>query len=88
MFVSKKIGEYKKTHHINIIDLNRFDKIMEDKRNRVVDAGLGITYVIHISNIYNREEFRQKSLLSPNCKAVICGLGLDSYKAALSTLKN
>ena len=42
---------------------------------------------VHISNIYAREEFRQKSLLSPNCKAVICGLGLDSYKAGLLTLK-
>ena len=42
---------------------------------------------IHISNIYAREKFRQKSLLSKNCKAVICGLGLDSYKAALITLK-
>jgi 3-dehydroquinate dehydratase-2 len=41
---------------------------------------------VHISNIYNREEFRGKSLLSPNCKAVICGLGLDSYKAALTTI--
>ena len=38
---------------------------------------------VHISNIYAREEFRQKSLLSPNCKAIICGLGLDSYKAGL-----
>ena len=42
---------------------------------------------VHISNIYAREEFREKSLLSPNCKAVICGLGLDSYKAGLLTLK-
>jgi len=42
---------------------------------------------IHISNIYAREDFRKKSLLSENCKAVICGLGLDSYKAALTTLK-
>ena len=33
---------------------------------------------IHISNIHTREKFRQKSLLSPNCRAVICGLGLDS----------
>ena len=41
---------------------------------------------VHISNIYSREEFRQKSLLSPNCKAIICGLGLDSYKAGLLTL--
>ena len=42
---------------------------------------------IHITNIYSREKFRQKSLLSTNCKAVICGLGLDSYKAALSHYK-
>ena len=42
---------------------------------------------VHISNIYAREDFRKKSLLSPNCKAVICGLGLDSYKAGLLTLK-
>ena len=41
---------------------------------------------VHISNIYAREGFRQKSLLSPNCKAVICGLGLDSYKAVLTIL--
>ena len=38
---------------------------------------------VHISNIYAREEFRKKSLLSPNCKAIICGLGLDSYRAGL-----
>ena len=42
---------------------------------------------IHISNIYAREDFRKKSLLSENCKAVISGLGLDSYKAALITLE-
>ena len=42
---------------------------------------------VHISNIYSREKFRRKSLLSENCKAVICGLGLDSYKAALTILQ-
>ena len=42
---------------------------------------------VHISNIYAREEFRKESLLSPNCKAVICGFGLDSYRATLLTLK-
>ena len=44
-------------------------------------------FEVHISNIYAREDFRKKSLLSQNCKAIVCGLGLDSYKAALSTLK-
>ena len=43
---------------------------------------------VHISNIYAREDFRKKSLLSENCKAVICGLGLDSYKAGLTILLN
>jgi len=43
---------------------------------------------VHISNIYAREDFRKKSLLSENCKAVICGLGLDSYKAGLIILLN
>ena len=43
---------------------------------------------VHISNIYAREDFRKKSLLSVNCKAVICGLGLDSYKAGLTILLN
>jgi len=42
---------------------------------------------VHISNIYSREEFRKKSLISPNCKAIICGLGLRSYTAALESLK-
>ena len=42
---------------------------------------------VHISNIYARELFRAKSLLSSSCKAVICGLGLDSYRAALVTIR-
>jgi 3-dehydroquinate dehydratase-2 len=42
---------------------------------------------IHITNIYAREEFRRKSLLSSNCEAVVCGLGLDSYKCAIAAIK-
>lgn len=40
---------------------------------------------VHISNIYAREEFRQHSLLSPVCKGVIAGLGLDGYILALDS---
>lgn len=43
---------------------------------------------VHISNIYSREEFRHKSLLSAVCKGVICGLGLYSYTAALNFFQN
>lgn len=40
---------------------------------------------VHITNIYAREEFRQKSLLSGVCKGVICGFGLNSYALALDS---
>jgi len=41
---------------------------------------------VHMTNIYSREEFREKSLLSINCQSVICGFGLKSYRLALESL--
>ena len=38
---------------------------------------------LHISNIYNREEFRHKSLISKVAKGVICGFGLHGYLMSL-----
>lgn len=43
---------------------------------------------VHLSNIYNREEFRQKSLISSGCIGVIAGFGLDSYRLAIEGLKH
>ena len=41
---------------------------------------------VHISNVHSREEFRRHSYISPVCKGVICGFGLDSYRLALEAL--
>ena len=38
---------------------------------------------LHISNIYNREEFRHKSLISNVAKGVICGFGAEGYIMSL-----
>ena len=41
---------------------------------------------VHLSNIYKREEFRQKSYISTVALGVICGLGKTGYKLALNAL--
>ena len=53
------------------------------------DALLGAhlpTLEVHISNLYKREEFRHRSLTGPACVAVITGLGLEGYFAAVRFL--
>ena len=55
----------------------------------IADAVAAITapvIEVHISNIYSREPFRHKSLLSPVSKGIIAGFGLDSYRLALLSL--
>jgi 3-dehydroquinate dehydratase-2 len=50
-------------------------------------AGCGVPCVeVHLSNIYSREEFRQKSLISPVAKGTILGFGANSYYLGLLAL--
>ena len=42
---------------------------------------------LHISNIYNREDFRHKSLISKIARGVICGFGEEGYIMALEGMK-
>lgn len=39
---------------------------------------------VHISNVYAREEFRHKSLITSKCKGLITGFGLESYALAIT----
>ena len=41
---------------------------------------------VHISNVYQREEFRHHSMISAGCRGVVCGFGLKSYKLAIEAL--
>lgn len=41
---------------------------------------------VHISNVYAREEFRHKSLITSKCAGMITGFGLRGYKMAIQYL--
>ena len=43
---------------------------------------------VHLSNIFKREEFRQKSLISDICVGVISGFGYYSYILAIHAAVN
>ena len=52
----------------------------------ISDAIAGITtptLEVHIANIYKREEFRHKSIISKSCVGMISGLGLKGYELGI-----
>ena len=56
----------------------------------ILDALLAIklpTIEIHITNIYNREDFRKNSLISKAAIGIICGFGIKGYIMALDSMK-
>jgi len=42
---------------------------------------------LHISNIYKREEFRHKSMISDVVTGIICGLGANGYILAINAMQ-
>ena len=42
---------------------------------------------LHLSNIYKREEFRHKSMISSVVTGIICGLGINGYILAINSMQ-
>lgn len=54
-------------------------------RDAILASGIP-TVEVHLSNIYSREEFRHKSLISPVVKGSIFGFGINSYILGIEAL--
>lgn len=54
-------------------------------RDAIAACGL-VVVEVHLSNIYSREEFRHKSLISPVAKGTIMGFGAKSYSLGLAAI--
>lgn len=97
-----KIDYYQSNHEGDIIDRLHEEGFDRELNGIVLNAGaythtsLAIADAIkaievpvievHISNVHAREEIRHRSLISPVCRGVIAGFGLDSYRLAIEAL--
>ena len=43
---------------------------------------------LHMTNIYNREDFRHKSMISKIAKGIICGFGANGYIMSIEAMKD
>jgi len=73
-----------KQQHIDFIIINPGGFTHTSVALRDALAGVAIPFIeVHISNIHQREAFRQQSFLSDIAQGVICGLGVTGYRLAI-----
>jgi len=79
------IGEAKDWADALIINPAAYTHTSVAIRDAILAVGIPAVEV-HLSNIYQREGFRQKSLVSGVCRGQIAGFGLQSYILALDAV--
>jgi 3-dehydroquinate dehydratase-2 len=79
------IGKSKPKYDALLINPAAYTHTSVAIRDAIAASGI-LTVEVHLSNIYSREEFRQKSLISPVVKGTILGFGANSYILGLEAL--
>ena len=82
----EKIQKARKEHHGLIINAGGYTHTSVAIHDALKILKMPIIE-LHITNIYNREEFRHKSLISKIATGIICGFGTDGYIMALTAMK-
>jgi len=79
------IGRAKKKFDAILINPAAYTHTSVAIRDAIAASGV-LTIEVHLSNIYSREEFRHKSLISPVVKGTIMGFGSKSYSLGLEAI--
>ena len=83
--IVNKIQDSRKSHDGIIINAAGYTHTSVSIRD-ALDVFKKPIIELHISNIYKREEFRQKSLISNVVTGIICGLGSNGYILAINAM--
>ena len=83
--IVNKIQDSRKSHDGIIINAAGYTHTSVSIRD-ALDVFKKQIIELHISNIYKREEFRQKSLISGIVTGIICGLGANGYILAINAM--
>ena len=83
--IVNKIQDSRKSHDGIIINAAGYTHTSVSIRD-ALDVFKKPIIELHISNIYKREEFRQKSLISGIVTGIICGLGSNGYILAINAM--
>ena len=84
--IDKIQDSYEKIDYL-IINPGAFTHYSIGIRDAILSTNLK-TIEVHLSNVYSREEFRHKSVISDICIGKITGFGSEGYKMALQYLSN
>lgn len=86
-YIIDKLQESYKTIDYLIINPGALTHYGIGIRDAILSTSLK-TIEVHLSNVYSREEFRHKSVISDICIGKITGFGSEGYKMALQYLSN